>query len=81
MLGGSYEDVCGIITNTINTTGGMVCDGAKSSCASKIATAVGMALLAMDMSEKAESLSPARVLSRITSKRPSKASAAWAARA
>ena len=58
MLGGSYEDVCGIITNTINTTGGMVCDGAKSSCASKIATAVGMALLAMDMSEKGRVFKP-----------------------
>ena len=53
-----YEDVCGIITNTINTTGGMVCDGAKSSCASKIATAVGMALLAMDMSEKGRVFKP-----------------------
>ena len=58
MLGGSYEDVCGIITNTINTTGGMVCDGAKSSCASKIATAVGMALLAMNMSEKGRVFKP-----------------------
>jgi len=29
-----------------------VCDGAKSSCASKIATSVGMALLSMDMSLK-----------------------------
>lgn len=58
MLGGSYEDVCGIITNTINTTGGMVCDGAKSSCASKIATAVGMALLAMDMSGKGRVFKP-----------------------
>lgn len=58
MLGGSYEDVCGIITKTINTTGGMVCDGAKSSCASKIATAVGMALLAMDMSEKGRVFKP-----------------------
>ena len=47
-----------IITNTINTTGGMVCDGAKSSCASKIATAVGMALLAMDMSEKGRVFKP-----------------------
>ncbi len=58
MLGGSYEDVCGIITNTINTTGGMVCDGAKSSCASKIATAVGMALLAMNMSGKGRVFKP-----------------------
>ena len=37
------------ITNTIATVGGMVCDGAKSSCAAKIAAAVGTALLGMKM--------------------------------
>ena len=58
MLGGSYDEICGIITNTINTVGGMVCDGAKSSCASKIATAVGMALLAMDMSKHGRVFKP-----------------------
>ena len=50
MLGASYDVICGVLTNSLNTTGGMVCDGAKSSCAAKIATAVGMALLAMEMS-------------------------------
>ena len=58
MLGGGYDEICGIITNTINTVGGMVCDGAKSSCASKIATAVGMALLAMDMSKHGRVFKP-----------------------
>ena len=38
------------ITNTIATVGGMVCDGAKSSCAAKIATALQTALLGMKMS-------------------------------
>ena len=38
------------ITNTIATVGGMVCDGAKSSCAAKIATALETALLAVKMS-------------------------------
>ena len=37
------------ITNTIATVGGMVCDGAKSSCAAKIATALQTALLGMKM--------------------------------
>ena len=50
MLGADYEVICGVLINSLNTTGGMVCDGAKSSCAAKIATAVGMALLAMEMS-------------------------------
>ena len=52
MLGEDYDTICRLITNSINTTGGMICDGAKSSCASKIATAVGMALLSLDMSRK-----------------------------
>ena len=52
MLGESYEVICGILTDAINTVGGMVCDGAKSSCAAKIATAVGTALMALDMSRK-----------------------------
>ena len=52
MLGESYEVVCGILTDSINTIGGMVCDGAKSSCAAKIASAVGTALMALDMSRK-----------------------------
>lgn len=58
MLGADYDIICGIITNTINTIGGMVCDGAKSSCASKIATAVGMALLSMEMSIKGRVFKP-----------------------
>ena len=58
MLGADYDIICGIITNTINTIGGMICDGAKSSCASKIATAVGMALLSMEMSIKGRVFKP-----------------------
>ena len=45
MLGESYEVICSVITNAIATIGGMVCDGAKSSCAAKIAAAVAMALV------------------------------------
>ncbi len=58
MLGADYDVICGIITNSINTIGGMICDGAKSSCASKIASAVGMALLALDMSRKGRVFKP-----------------------
>lgn len=38
-----------VIVNTIGTVGGMVCDGAKSSCAAKISTALQTALLGMKM--------------------------------
>ena len=58
MLGESYETICGVVTNTLNTIGGMVCDGAKSSCAAKIASAVGTALLALDMSRKKRVFKP-----------------------
>lgn len=37
------------ITNTIATVSGMVCDGAKSSCAAKISTALQTALLGLKM--------------------------------
>ena len=50
MSGGDYGAVCRTITNTIATAGGIVCDGAKSSCAAKIATALDCALMAHHMS-------------------------------
>lgn len=50
MHGGGYEEICGTITNTLATLGGMLCDGAKSSCAAKISTAVQTALVAAAMS-------------------------------
>jgi len=41
-----------IVTNTIATIGGMVCDGAKRSCAAKIAMAVETALMGIRMAEQ-----------------------------
>jgi len=58
MQGGDYRLICDVITNSINTTGGMVCDGAKSSCAAKIATALDMALLSYEMSKKNRAFMP-----------------------
>ena len=48
----SYEEICNTITNTIANIGGMVCDGAKPSCAAKIASAVETTILALHMSRK-----------------------------
>ena len=45
-----YEILAGTIINSICTIGGMVCDGAKSSCATKIGIAVENALTAMELS-------------------------------
>lgn len=46
LYGGDYEDVSFTIVNTIANVGGIVCDGAKSSCAAKIASAVDAAIMA-----------------------------------
>lgn len=44
LSGGGYEQVCETITNTLAVVSGIVCDGAKPSCASKIASSVDAAL-------------------------------------
>jgi len=48
--GGSYEQISNTITNTIANIGGIVCDGAKPSCAAKIASSVDAAILGHTMS-------------------------------
>lgn len=58
MLGASYDEICGIITDTIATIGGMVCDGAKPSCAAKIASAVDCALTAFHLSRNKRVFQP-----------------------
>lgn len=50
MLGGTYKEISNTITNTIANIGGMVCDGAKPSCAAKIASAVEAAIMAWVLS-------------------------------
>ena len=45
-----YQILCDTITNSIETLGGMVCDGAKASCAAKIGLAVEDALMALELS-------------------------------
>ncbi len=50
----TYEEMSDIITYTLCTIGGMVCDGAKSSCAAKIAQAVDCAIFGFELSCKAK---------------------------
>jgi L-cysteine desulfidase len=47
---GDYAHVARTITNTLANVGGIICDGAKSSCAAKIAASVQAALLGHYMS-------------------------------
>ncbi|WP_428769546.1 L-serine ammonia-lyase, iron-sulfur-dependent, subunit alpha [Treponema sp. HNW] len=46
LCGGSYEQICKTITNTLANVSGIICDGAKPSCAAKIASAVDAAIMA-----------------------------------
>lgn len=43
LQGGTYTQVCFLIKNMINTITGMICDGAKPSCALKISTGLNAA--------------------------------------
>ena len=49
MRGGSREQIGKTIVNTLGNVGGIVCDGAKPSCAAKISAAVDAAILGCDM--------------------------------
>lgn len=47
--GGGYEEIAHTIVNALAITSGLICDGAKSSCAAKIASAVDAGLLGYEM--------------------------------
>ena len=47
--GGTYEDVIHTVVNALAIVSGMVCDGAKASCAGKIAAAVDAGILGWHM--------------------------------
>lgn len=50
--GADYRQISDTITNSLCTIGGMVCDGAKSSCASKIAEAVDCGIFAFNLARE-----------------------------
>lgn len=47
--GGGYEEVIHTVVNALAIVSGMVCDGAKASCAAKIAMAVDAGILGFEM--------------------------------
>ena len=49
LRGGRYREIAHTIVNTLAITSGIICDGAKASCAAKIATAVDAGILGYDM--------------------------------
>ncbi len=58
MRGGSYDEICSTITNTLCNVGGVVCDGAKASCAAKIAAGLDAAFMADRMASKGRRFAP-----------------------
>lgn len=50
LYGGGYEEVSQTVVNALAINSGVICDGAKSSCAGKIASAVEAGLLGFEMS-------------------------------
>ena len=49
LYGGKYHEISHTIVNALAINSGMICDGAKPSCAAKIASAVEAGLLGMQM--------------------------------
>ncbi|MCX7774582.1 MAG: L-serine ammonia-lyase, iron-sulfur-dependent, subunit alpha [Rectinemataceae bacterium] len=50
--GGSIAVIGAVVTNAVATAGGILCDGAKASCASKIATALEAAIMGEELALK-----------------------------
>lgn len=49
LYGGGVDEVSHTIVNSLAITSGIICDGAKASCAAKIATAIDAAILGYNM--------------------------------
>ena len=49
LLGGTYEEIIHTVVNALAIVSGIVCDGAKASCAAKIASAVDAGILGYNM--------------------------------
>ena len=56
--GGSYSEVSDTISNTLAAVSGIFCDGAKPSCAAKVAAALDAAFLSFRMARKHRSYNP-----------------------
>jgi len=50
--GAGYEGICHTLINAVAMISGCICDGAKASCASKIAMGVNCGILGYEMFEK-----------------------------
>ncbi len=58
LCGGDYTQIADTITNTLANVSGIVCDGAKPSCAAKIASSVDAAIMAHDLAMHSRAFTP-----------------------
>ena len=58
LRGAGYEGICQTITNAVAMISGCICDGAKASCASKIAMGVETGILGYNMYLRGNSFQP-----------------------
>lgn len=54
LKGGRFDEIAHTIVNALATVSGIICDGAKPSCAAKIATAVDAGILGLEMYERGQ---------------------------
>lgn len=52
LRGGDYDRIAHTVVNALAIESGVICDGAKSSCAAKVASAVEAGLVAMEMNAR-----------------------------
>ena len=58
LCGGSFDDIAHTVVNALAITSGIVCDGAKASCAAKIAAAVDAGILGYNMYIRGQEFQP-----------------------
>ena len=63
LAGGSFEQSCFAIQNVLSDSAGMVCDGAKASCAMKVSTSSGAAVRGFLMALNSHSVSGQGIVS------------------
>ena len=59
LMGGTYEQVCYSVKNMVANLTGMICDGAKPSCALKLTTGVGTAVMSAMLAIQHKYVTPA----------------------
>ena len=54
LCGGGYDEICHTVVNALAIVSGMICDGAKASCAAKIAASVDAGILGYNMYKRGQ---------------------------